>query len=80
MKEIWGYAFKFFKTIHGLSGKPMYKSYSPPPTTTTTTTEVTSRPAGLRPQVKIFNNSDSIITLWVQWGKTLYLKVAKNNV
>ncbi len=34
---------------------PMYKSYFPPPTTTTTTTttRVTSRPAGLRPQVKI---------------------------
>ncbi len=29
----------------------MYKSY-PPTTTTTTTTRVTSRPAGLRPQVK----------------------------
>ncbi len=52
--KIWGLAFDFFKTIHGLSKMPMYKSYPPPTTTTTTTTtRVISRPAGLRPQVKI---------------------------
>ena len=61
----WGSAFEFFYTIHGLWESPCIKVIPPP---TTTTTWVTSRPAGLRPQVKKTCTLKMIQLFWPRKG------------